>query len=119
VIIKIGRTSAPGNNSIKDANPIQRNMNKQNMIPIISNISPINGIVNTAAAYSITSKNTQITSVTSSISVKTKYRGTYFLLFVLLCSPNPTFLENLNVMFNFYLTRTIKPICEGSFTKNL
>ena len=74
VAINIGRISAPGNNSVKDTNPIQLNMKMQAKIPIISNTSPISGIVNTAAPYSIISRNTHITSEKSSISVKTKYR---------------------------------------------
>ena len=74
VMIKIGKISAPGNNSVKDTNPIQLNMKTQTNIPTISNTSPISGNVNTAAPYSIKSRNTQITSEKSSISVKTKYR---------------------------------------------
>ena len=72
-MIKIGRTSAPGTNSTKDTNPIQRNMAKQTKIPATSNTSPTTGIVNTTATYSITSSITQKISDKSSISVKTKY----------------------------------------------
>ena len=46
-MMKIGRTSAPGTNSTKDTNPIQRNMAKQTKIPTTSNTSPTTGIVNT------------------------------------------------------------------------
>lgn len=67
--------SAPGSNSAKETKPIQRNMNIQTIIPIISNTSPIRGNVSTAAAYSVTSNITQKIRERSSISVKTKYRG--------------------------------------------
>ena len=67
--------SAPGSNSVKETKPIQRKMNIQTKIPIISNASPIRGNVNTAAAYSVTSNITQKIRERSSISVKTKYRG--------------------------------------------
>ena len=82
VIIKIGRTSAPGTNSTNDAIPIQRKMAMQIKIPTISNISPTTGIVNTTAAYSMISNITHNTSEKSSISVKTKYWGTRTLLVV-------------------------------------
>ena len=75
VIMKIGRMSAPGSNSAKDTKSIQRNMNIQPKIPIMSNTSPVRGNVSTPAAYSVTSNITQKIRERSSISVKTKYRG--------------------------------------------
>lgn len=109
--------SAPGNNSVKDTNPIQRNMKIQNKIPTTSNTSPISGIVNTAAAYSITSSIMQITSDKSSISVKTIYWGTRPLLVVFLGWPKPMlFFENEDFMIKFYLRRAIKRICSQGCT---
>jgi len=113
-MIKIGRTSAPGTNSTKDTNPIQRNMAKQTKIPTTSNKSPTTGIVNTTATYSITSSITQKISDKSSISVKTKYWGTRTPRVVLLGLPKPrSFLEKIDFMLKFYRIRSIKHNCEG------
>ncbi|MCW4053261.1 MAG: hypothetical protein NWE78_08670 [Candidatus Bathyarchaeota archaeon] len=78
VIMKIGRTSAPGTNSNTDTIPIHRNIKRQATIPATSSTSPITGTANTATIYSLMSKTKQRMSASNSTLLKTKYPGTAF-----------------------------------------
>ena len=111
VMMKIGNTSAPGTSSTKENNPIQRKIKMQNSIPTTSNKSPANGIIKTAAAYSITSNIMQNTSEMNSISVKTKYWGTWALLVFSDRLQFVFFAENFDFIFKSYVMRSIKHNC--------
>ena len=72
-MMKIGKMSAPGTSSKKVMTPIHRNIKRQATIPTISNISPIKGMIKTAAIYSLMSSTIQNMSENNSTSLKTKY----------------------------------------------
>jgi hypothetical protein len=74
-MMKMGRISTPGTSSNRDTIPIRRNMAKQAIIPIMSRKSPYNGSKRTPNMYSLMSNIIQTIRVSSSYSVKTKYRG--------------------------------------------
>ena len=76
VIMKIGRTSAPGTSSNKLIIPIQRKIKRQATIPTISSISPITGIIKLAAMYSLMSNSRHNMRENNSTPLKMKYSGT-------------------------------------------
>ena len=97
VIMKIGRTSAPGTSSNKLTTPIQRNIRRQATIPTISNISPITGIIKTAAMYSLISNSRHSMRENNSTPLKMKYSGT-----------------GLNSLFNSYKPLLMYLLCRSS-----
>ena len=78
VIIKIGKISAPGTSSTNATNPTHPNIKKLTNIPATSRKSPNKGNNKIASIYSLTSRITQTLRNNNSISVKTKYLGTFF-----------------------------------------
>jgi len=98
VIMKIGRTSAPGTSSNKLITPIQRKIKRQATIPTISSISPITGIIKLAAMYSLISNSRHSMRENNSTPLKIKYSGTglnslsnstnLFLVYLFFAHPN-------------------------------
>ena len=77
--MKVGRMSTVGTSSSNDTIPIKRNMAKQATMPMMSRKSPTRGRSRIANIYSMMSSVIQITRVSNSYSVKTKYPEEYFL----------------------------------------